>query len=401
MPGTLQQNFTIDHEKGLIEFGHCSLSLKDDEGELCLFSDIFQKNLLSAPGNPAPITEDDKYLYVTYRALSKILIDGYFLDFTQGDVLKKSVSLMNSQTVYTNHNTDVEKWVGVVAEASWEESNPPGINAKLMIDKTENPKIAAGIKMTPPAIHSASAGVRFKYEKSHPDLPNFFFYLGEEIQGSVVRLIVTEVIGYRELSLVANGADPYAKQKSRTASTDASALSAKPTMNNLEGTDKNSGEETMQFSKAELESLGLSKSLTGKSALTKGEIDLEKEEVLGLLQAINEKLEETEKELSEIKESDSYKAGQAYLEEIRTETEKLYRLSMGEGKADESMIEEIKTASLQSLQTWKNGYSFLVNKLFPEGGENGKGTRQLSREEEPEGGNIPESAIDVDSYKMR
>jgi hypothetical protein len=163
------------------------------------------------------LPRDQDYILVQFRALSKTLIDGYFLDFTTGDVLKESTPLLLNQTVYPNHDCfDINNWLGSVSNVAWDESGEvAGINAEYKIDALMNPRIARGLIMDPPAIHSTSLTILFEFEFSHPDLVEqgrFWQLLGDEVEGSIVRLIVTKIQEYWEASLVFQGADRFAKQ---------------------------------------------------------------------------------------------------------------------------------------------------------------------------------------------
>jgi hypothetical protein len=170
----------------------------------------------------APITPaDSDYIYPLFRALSQTVIEGYWIDYSTPGVLEDSVPLLAGQTVYADHHFwNVEKWLGVVNQASWDPDGAqsdgvPGINVELKIDAVLNPRIARGLLMQPPAIHSASVTVLFEYEYSHPDLLDdgrFWDLLGEEVEDETVRLIATKILGYWELSLVFQGADRSAKQ---------------------------------------------------------------------------------------------------------------------------------------------------------------------------------------------
>src|SRR5207244_11978770 len=99
------------------------------------------------------------------------------------------------------------KFLGTVIESIWDNTgdksdNVPGINAKLMIDALWNPQVARGLLLRPfPAINESSVKVCFEYEFSHPQLleKGFWFYwdsLGEEIDGSIVRFIVTKILKF-------------------------------------------------------------------------------------------------------------------------------------------------------------------------------------------------------------
>lgn len=176
------------------------------------------------------LPKDSDYIYPLFRALSAALIPGYWVDFSQPGVLEKAVPLFLGQTVYKNHGEnvglwgsrqfDVEKWLGSVSQAVWDPKGDrvggtAGVNVEMKIDALMNPRIARGLLMKPPAIHSCSETVLFDWDYSHPDLveqERFWRMLGEEVDGQVVRFIVTEIVGLQELSLVFQGADQIAKQ---------------------------------------------------------------------------------------------------------------------------------------------------------------------------------------------
>ncbi|HEY9286274.1 MAG TPA: hypothetical protein VIP46_22675, partial [Pyrinomonadaceae bacterium] len=166
--------------------------------------------------------KEGDYIYPLFRALSQTIIEGHWLDFTTPGVLEASVPLLERQTVYKNHNFyDVEKWLGVVNQAAWDATGEqtggvPGINVELKIDWKVNPLIARGLLMEPPAIHSVSVTVIADYDYSHPELIEkgfwaFYDMLGEEVNGEIVRFIVTKITAYWEISLVFQGADTNAK----------------------------------------------------------------------------------------------------------------------------------------------------------------------------------------------
>ncbi len=165
--------------------------------------------------------KETDYILRNFRAISASPINCYGLDFSKPGVLEASTPLLAGQTVYKDHVFwSVDRWVGVVSKSAWDakgaqSSSVPGINVELKIDWRKDPWMARGLLMTPPAIHSASVTVLFEFEYSHPDLyaeGNFWRMLGEEVDGQIVRLIVTLILGYWELSLVFQGADELAKQ---------------------------------------------------------------------------------------------------------------------------------------------------------------------------------------------
>lgn len=203
--------------------------------------------------------DDERYSFHLFRALSKTLIEGYWLDFSEGDVLKNSTAKLKGQTIYPNHWHDVNQWLGVIPYSYWEEATVPGINVILKIDKLENPKIAQGLSMKPPAIHSGSVDVWFKYERSHPNLEGFFWKLGEKVDGSIVRFIIKTITKYGEYSLVYQGGDKLAKQKKLSIEgVDFSENEDEDINNNLSPNRCKGDMQMLKVKKSQAEKLGLS-----------------------------------------------------------------------------------------------------------------------------------------------
>jgi len=195
--------------------GQFSLS-SSGEGYIKLIASALTPVFPSTISGETSLAIDSDFIKVRFRALSQIYIEDYCLDFTKPNVLQKATPLLKHQTVYPDHDVRIANWLGVVEETYWDDkSQPPGIDADLKIDAKTNPKIARGLLIQPPAIHSASVTTFFLWSKSHPDLTDdeFFAHLGEERDGSVVRIIVDEILSFGEISLVWQGADPFAKRK--------------------------------------------------------------------------------------------------------------------------------------------------------------------------------------------
>jgi hypothetical protein len=161
--------------------------------------------------------QDADFIYPQFRALSQTMIPGYFIDFSENKVVEDAAPLMLGQTIYTNHYYyEVENWIGAVSQSTWDPKGDkvggvPGINVELKIDWKMNPKIARGLLMKPPAIHSVSATVDFEWDASHPDLLEqgiFWRNLGLDIDRSIVRIVVNKITAFYELSLVFQGANP-------------------------------------------------------------------------------------------------------------------------------------------------------------------------------------------------
>lgn len=168
--------------------------------------------------------KDEEFIEPVFRMLSEAIVSKgwYPVDFSKNGVLKESMNLLVGQTVNCDHSTDVGNAIGTVKEVYWQDSYtengitiPAGINAVLKIDGKANPRIARGIMMDPPSIHSNSVTVRFLWEKSHPNMDDYEFYdkMGSyDKEGNLICKVATKILSYHETSLVSHGADPYAQK---------------------------------------------------------------------------------------------------------------------------------------------------------------------------------------------
>lgn len=168
--------------------------------------------------------KDEEFIEPMFRLLSETIVSKNWnpTDFGQNGVLKASMKMLLGQTVNCDHETNIGNAIGAVSQVMWQESYkdgsftiPAGINGILKIDGKANPRIARGILMEPPSIHSNSVTVQFKWDKSHPKMGDNEFYqkLGTyDSNGVMVRRIVTEIVRYLETSLVSHGADSFAQK---------------------------------------------------------------------------------------------------------------------------------------------------------------------------------------------
>lgn len=164
--------------------------------------------------------EEDLY-FLTMRAISQKVIEGYWIDYSRPGVLEASVPLLNQQRICVDHCWwKAESAIGAVTSSMWDaqgqnSNGVPGINIRFFVDSKIAPGIVRRLAYPVPAIHSGSVTVGFAWEPSHPRLleeDKFWWMLGEEVEGSIVRLVVTEIFFYREFSLVYEGADSDAKR---------------------------------------------------------------------------------------------------------------------------------------------------------------------------------------------
>lgn len=168
--------------------------------------------------------KEEEFISPIFRLLSACTVSKNYnpTDFSKDGVLKASMKMLLGQTVNCDHETNIGNAIGSVSAVYWQEGYkdngiiiPAGINGTLLIDGKANPRIARGIMMNPPSIHSNSVTVQFKWDKSHPKMDDrdFYYKLGTyDEKGEQIRRIVTEVVRYMETSLVNHGADPYAQK---------------------------------------------------------------------------------------------------------------------------------------------------------------------------------------------
>lgn len=169
--------------------------------------------------------KDSEFIEPVFRMLSSVIVSKGWcpVDFSKDGVLKESMDLLVGQTVNCDHSTDIGNAIGSVKEVYWQEAYtdekgiyiPAGINAKLKIDGKANPRIARGIMMDPPSIHSNSVTVRFLWEKSHPEMEDddFYYKCGTyDKDGVLICKVATKILSYHETSLVSHGADPFAQK---------------------------------------------------------------------------------------------------------------------------------------------------------------------------------------------
>lgn len=180
----------------------------------------FDAQLLDDPLFFTPMDSD--YVLVPTRMLSACLVQSNMFNFgfNNGQALMAACAagMFNGLTIFKNHDTQVENWLGKTQDTFWEDTTaqnvPPGVTGFMNLDKKSDPKVIRGILSG--ALDSVSVTVQFTYEKSHPDMEEseFWWSLGEkDDKGNPICLNIIEILSVKELSVVWCGADPHAKNK--------------------------------------------------------------------------------------------------------------------------------------------------------------------------------------------
>ncbi len=227
--------------------------------------------------NAAEVTpQASDFMRVRFRALSAAVtrpsMEGLVVDFSAPGLLEAATALLYSVPVHKNHWAwDVEDFIGVVSQSEFDATGTdvegvPGINVRLEVDKRLAPRIARGLLMKPSPINAVSVKVFFKFDYSHVHLVEqgmFWRMMGEEVDGSIVRLIVTEIVRFGELSFVGTGADIYNRRlpddevAEEVAVEGAAATGHRKTKAGMSASQEPKGETTVKLKQGMIAALGL------------------------------------------------------------------------------------------------------------------------------------------------
>lgn len=419
LPGTIPlQSFSENYFK----------STKVDTEKYGLFGantdyNTYYPNVTKEDLNP----KDSEFIEPVFRLLSNCIVakDYNPTEFPE-EVLKASMNLLVGQTVNCDHETEIGNAIGSVKSVSWQDSYkadngvviPGGINGVLKIDAKANPRIARGILMDPPSIHSNSVTVMFEWEKSH-NMSDAEFrekFNTKLDDGSLVRRIAKKIIAYRETSLVSHGADPFAQiiangkinnpdyagaryysyadvqpmdldtLKTKISYYDFKGLHQVDTMHN---TSKfiNEGNQNPQNNNNMNEVEKFLEQLFGQDMLSLAEgstptVELALSQIKYIIsenQSLSEAKTKAEGEVTSLKEEvDSLKEtiklnekmvslGEAHLKDVREATIASYKKTVDEDKVDANILSllEADTTNVETLLSLKATYDAQVEEKFP------------------------------------
>lgn len=174
-------------------------------------------SLEAGPVGETPPKNDGDYLHLNFRALSAVLVNDYAVDYTDQAMLKDAVPMLLRRPVLTDHWRSVNAVVGTVIKTWWGADDGlgvPGIDCRVRLNRKALPtNLLAEIEADPPMHLAVSVTACFEWQKSHPNLDDrqFWAMRGQELDGQLVRMVVTAVTEVPELSLVWAGADPQAR----------------------------------------------------------------------------------------------------------------------------------------------------------------------------------------------
>ena len=357
---------------------------------------------------------DAEFINPVFRMLSEVVVGKNYrpIDFSKKGVLRKSMQMLLGQTINIDHEIAVGNAIGAVSEVYWQPGYktqsgvevPAGINAVLKIDGKSNPRIARGIMMDPPSIHSNSVTVRFKWEPSHTfeDMGRFWDLLGTyDDKGEMHRLVVTEILNYSETSIVSHGADPYAQKVKENGEIEnpeyasrqsfskdnfykgnieydfkvdlnlsADDNSIPPNSNNKEEINLNDKNHMKKLIESLTLAFGFQADELTEENITsklqeKFDAKVDNTEALNLIKGEKADLEAENTTLKAdlAKAEKNKEAFETMLSEKRTEAERLYKLAKGED-ADETLIKLISTGNLETTNAFLKQYEKEAEEKF-------------------------------------
>jgi len=219
----LGESLAIPKDKGL------DSSIKERFG----FSESFKANEIQrkvqgqlafdSNGNSSLVPKPEDFYLFPFRLISATTVGAgswKATDFSDENVLKKAVSLMSGKPAYKNHDLRIGSDIGTIGQCQFVPKKgdiPAGIDGPYVIDSVINPDLCRKMLSPVSPIQSSSVTVIFDWEASHEfeNENDFYWHLGEMIDGTMVRRIVTQIHDFVESSLVYLGADPYAKMKDK------------------------------------------------------------------------------------------------------------------------------------------------------------------------------------------
>lgn len=173
--------------------------------------------------------ESDDEGNVVFRMLSNgtVTKQSFFgtipYDFSEVEMNNETtIAMFSDVKLMKNHSRNIDDIIGKTGDAEFavaDGDTPSGINAPLIFHEKfgaiEKEKVESGL------IDSGSVGIQFSTRPSHQfeDEDDFYWLLGKEVDGELVRFIVDSIDGIQEFSLVWQGADPHAKAQTEATAT--------------------------------------------------------------------------------------------------------------------------------------------------------------------------------------
>lgn len=344
--------------------------------------------------------KEEDFIYARFRLLSAHTVGAdswQATDFSNEEVLKKSMPLLDGKPAYINHDTyNIQNSIGTIVNLKWVEKSideqgnevPAGIEGDYRIDAVSNNKIARSVLNG--EIQGSSVTIAFTWTPSHVFEEDYMFdyRCGETINGEMVRRIVNEVVDYYESSLVFRPADPYARPI-KTKNIEVSADSVrrlndendevqkiyidKKTFSLFDNTIKkhtqmeySQGQELFEENKKQILLLTAQKEDIEKKFNEQKEINIAQQKVMQSAElentTLSSKIIELENEIEKSKKIILF--AETAMQQYRAETKRLYQLSTA--NPSDSFMKLIDEANQEQLEAIAETYNVqMIGKFKP------------------------------------
>lgn len=310
---------------------------------------------------------ESDYIYIPVRALTAASVQSDTINFGHlgGKALQEAVAKFNDLPVLKDHQFSVDNWIGRTQNAFWDTTTPgapPGVTLMMKVDAKADPKCARGLVSG--MLDSVSVTVQFDYEQSHPNMKpeDFFWKMGEIVDGKPVQALVTDVTRLYELSVVWQGADVFAKsvkedgihtpglqQHIPTKPTPKEELPMKNLAKRL-GLAEGDHSEDQLMAALEDSIKSMTAPLESQLIVLKAEVEAKDAAVTALTTEVTElkaTVEPLKAELETLKPKATL--GDTFLSEQRAEAARLYAI-VADGKQDANLTKLISEASLETAK---------------------------------------------------
>lgn len=348
---------------------------------------------------------------------------GYFLDFATPGVLENALPLFRIKSdggvrekplkYQRNHSYRIEDTLGYSQSVAFGHEGDVGqITSVARLHKTLAEKEIEMLTTDPPLLESVSLALNYNWVQSHPEMRfwQFIDLLGHEVDGEIVRIVVTEILEVYHIGLVWNGADEQAVRLNATHlwnehSGDFNALFTKEELQNPSINIE--GEKVMEtLLEKIMKALGIDKEDQLESRIAS--LMSEAAQVEGLntqvadLTTLNAELTQTIADLNVQIEADkpNVEMGKKYIENLKKDVKGLAGLVMG--NLSESMQELIESASPEKLESLRTEFEEKADSMFParcqDCGSSNVSLRSSRENTEPP---KPKNEIDLQKFSLR
>lgn len=171
------------------------------------------------------LVESTPWVEYDFRLLTARYLgeSGYYLDFATPGVLENALPLFRLQAeggirekplkYQRNHSFRIEDTLGYSQSVTFQSEGDVGqITGVARLHRDLASREIEMLNSNPPLLESVSLALNYNWMQSHPEMRfwQFVDLLGHEVDGEIVRIVVTEILEIYHVALVWSGADEKA-----------------------------------------------------------------------------------------------------------------------------------------------------------------------------------------------